>query len=517
MPVYYNDGVDDPLAFDLTGSFIGGQVSNVRSNLLKGEQFAEAKNMDIDKFGSIITRRGTSRIGSALSSAITGLAFFDKPSVEELLAVSGGVLYKSTGSTFSTLSGYSPTSGNDVEFAQLVDKVYMTDNSGDLYSYDGSTVASVTSPATYSKFLVTHTNRLFAANTSTYDDEVCASDLLDGGNWASVMKFRVGGGEGDAITGISSWYNHNLLVFKNRSIHVVSTDPSQSAAANWNVHRIDNNVGCESGRTIAQAGADVFFLARDGVRTVRTILSGAQNSVSEPISLAINDYIERINWQHADKACARFWRNRYILSVPLDSSSHPDYTFVFNTTTGSWSGYWTGWTPKVYSVSSFNNFPKLVFGDNSGNVATFHDYVSGSNEGAADFQDFGSDYESMVLSRGHVFGDYLSPKLVGHVEIEVNNDPTGCHCAEVYASLDGTSGSNDVLLENNISTKSTGVSLPVDLPFTLPDMGTNQRAFNLTTKGEFSEIQFKIKASSGKLHVRSIKASAYINTLALEK
>ena len=93
MPVYYNDGVDDPLAFDLTGSFLGGQVSNVRSNLLKGEQFAEAKNMDIDKFGSIITRRGTSRIGSALSSAITGLAFFDKPSVEELLAVSGGVLY----------------------------------------------------------------------------------------------------------------------------------------------------------------------------------------------------------------------------------------------------------------------------------------------------------------------------------------------------------------------------------------------------------------------------------------
>ena len=121
-------------------------------------------------------------------------------------------------------------------------------------------------------------------------------------------------------------------------------------------------------------------------------------------------------------------------------------------------------------MSSFNNFPKLVFGDNSGNVATFHDYVSGSNEGAADFQDFGSDYESMVLSRGHVFGDYLSPKLGGHVEIEVNNDPTGCHCAEVYASLDGTSGSNDVLLENNISTKSTGVSLPVDLPFTLPDM-----------------------------------------------
>ena len=66
MPVYHNNGLDDQLAYDLTGSFVGGQVSHVRANLLSATQFAEAKNMDIDKFGAIITRRGTVIVGSTL-------------------------------------------------------------------------------------------------------------------------------------------------------------------------------------------------------------------------------------------------------------------------------------------------------------------------------------------------------------------------------------------------------------------------------------------------------------------
>ena len=103
MPVHYNDGLDDQLAYDLSGSFIGGQVSNVRANLLKEGQFHEAKNMDIDKFGAISTRRGTSIVGSTLTNPIKGLTFFDTPSYEEILAVSNGVLYKSTGSTFSSV------------------------------------------------------------------------------------------------------------------------------------------------------------------------------------------------------------------------------------------------------------------------------------------------------------------------------------------------------------------------------------------------------------------------------
>jgi len=516
MPVHYNDGLDDQLAYDLSGTFIGGQVSNVRANLLKNTQFSEAKNMDIDKFGAITTRRGTSIVGATLSNPVMGMAFYDTPSASEILAVSNGVLSKSTGSSFSTVSGYTPTSSNNVEFAQLVDKIYMTDGSGNLHYYDGS-VTDVGSTPPASKFLITHTNRLIGANTDNSDDEVAASDILDGGTWPSVFQFRVGGGEGDPIVGIVSWYNFNLLVFKERSIHVVSTDPSQSAASSWSVHRIDSTVGCLSHRTISQAGADVFFLARDGVRTVRTILSGAQSSVSEPISTPIDDIIKRINWTHANKSCAKFWDNRYILSVPLDSSTTPNYTLVFNTVTKSWSGYWIGWSPLVFSESAFSNFPKMIIGDNSGAVLTWLDYVSELEIAAASYQDNGTDIESFISSRGHVYGDYLSPKLGNHIDIELKNSTAGCHCAELKVSLDEDAGSQDLLIAENISTTTTAVPLPVTLPFTLPAVGPFSKSYGLNTLGEFNEAQFTVKASSGRLHLRSMKTSAYVNTMALEK
>jgi len=520
MPIHYNDGLDDQLSYDLTGSFVGGQVSHVRANLLSATQYSESKNMDIDKFGAIITRRGTSIVGATLTDPIRGLTFIDTPSVEQLLVVSDGVLYKSTGSTFSAVSGYTPSSVNDVEFAQLIDKVYMTDNSVNVHSYDGSTVTdegTSSSDPPKCKFIATHTNRLFAANTENFNDEVAASDLLDGGTWASSFQFRVGGGEGDPITGIVSWYNFNLLVFKTRSIHVVSTDPAQSTAANWQVHRIDNTVGCVAHRTIAQAGPDVFFLARDGIRTVRTILAGAQSSVSEPISIPISDIIGRINWNFAGKSCATFWDNKYMLSVPLDSSTNNNYTIIYNTVSRSWSGYWVGWTPNVFGVSSFNDFPKTVFGDNSGNVMTWLDYVQDADVSQGSFQDNGTDYESMLVTRGHVYGDHLSPKLGNHVGIELRDSTVGCNCVNISVTTDDGNLLQDHILASNIVNDTSGVVLPADLPFTLPTIGPFLRSFNLTNVGEFSEIKFKIRSESGKLHIRSIKTSAFINTMVLEK
>ena len=595
MPIHYNDGLDDQLAYDLTGSFVGGQVSSVRSNLLKDNQYSESENMDVDKFGSIITRRGSEIIGETVApdQRIDGLSFFDIPSAEELLAVSNGVLYKSVGSDWSIISGYSPTAGNNVEFAQLVDEIYMTDYANNLHTYNGTDVVAAkrmqptiteggseytsatvtitggggtgaTATATVSggavsilsitdqgrgytsaptitisesqgeegtdatataslidpvkgKFLITHTNRLFVANTENYDDELAASDILDGANWPSAFKIRIGGGEGDSITGIVSWYNFNLLVFKNRSIHIVSTDPSQATGSNWQIHKVDDTVGCVANRTIVQAGTDVLFLSRDGVRTIRTILSGAQSAVSEPVSSPIDDLIERINWGYVHTSTATVWSNKYIISVPLDASTYPNYTFVFNFVTKSWTGYWTGWTPTVYSSTAFGDYPKMVFGQNDGKVLTWLDYVAENAVLATTYQDDGEDYSSMLLTRGHVFGDYMSPKLGNHADVELANSNVGCACAEIFVSLDEAAGTQDKLLASMINTQAVLVELPVDLPFTLPTLGAFERAFNLTTLGEFSEVQFRVKASSGRLTVRSIKTSAYINTMTLEK
>ena len=520
MPTFFNDGLDDTLAYDYVGNFAGGQASSVRANLLQDGQYSESRNMDIDKFGAIITRRGTEIIGSTLTNPIQGLVYMDTPSIEQLLAVSNGVVYKSTGSSWSSVSGYTPSASNNVEAVQFFDKVYFSDSGGtNVHSYDGSSFTDegdTGGDPPRGKFLASHTGRLFAANTPSADDEIQASDVLSAssGNWSSNYSFRVGKGEGDPITGIISWYNFNLLVFKEHSIHIVATDPSQSSASAWSVHRVDNNVGCVSHRSIAQAGSDVFFLARDGVRTVKTILAGAQSSVSEPISQSISDIIERINWGNADTCCAKFWNNRYILSVPLDSATTPDHILVFNTVTKSWSGFWTGWTSRAFATTAFSGFPKLVMGHSDGKVVTWMDYVAAGSEVDATFQDGGGDIPSHVVTRGLTFQDVFSKKLGNHVELELRGSTPG---ADVELRAIADESDEKVVHHSTIITGITGVTLPANLTFVLPEDEIITRDYNMIPVNEFSELQFRVFANSGKVHLRNIKASAFMNSMTLEK
>ena len=117
MPVLYNDSLDDRLVFDACLTFVGGQVSNVRANLLDQAQYSEGENVDIDRFGGIVTRHGTKREYNALLDTLwenatdnwddystywelngvgrlNGLGYFDTPSTELLIAANNQKIYK---------------------------------------------------------------------------------------------------------------------------------------------------------------------------------------------------------------------------------------------------------------------------------------------------------------------------------------------------------------------------------------------------------------------------------------
>lgn len=540
MPYLYNDNLDDALALDACLSFTGGQVSNVRPNLLGADQYVEGINIDIDRFGAAVTRRGTEeQLGTVpgpdeadweninvdwedhgvtwdnTSGPVRAVGYYDKPSTEEMLCVADGVLYKSSGTSWSAVSGYTPTSANRVEFAQLVDKMYMTDGAANVHSYDGSSItdegSTASDPPTCS-YLVTHTNRLFAAGLSVPDSLAC-SDNLDGGTWdATNDVIRIGGGDGDPIKGIAPWYDHNLLVFKERSIFVVDADPTESTAANWTVHNIDRRIGCVSHRSIAQVGADVFFLAPDGIRTVKTILQGAQTAVSEPISVGVQDVIDRINWSSAiDNASAVFWNNHYILSVPLDSSTTNDTLIVFNTVTKSFVGTWTGWEAIQFAVSAFSGRTKLNASTQGGKVLTWLDYVSESSETDATYQDGGSDYESRIVTRGLTFGEPYNEVQPQHVEVEFKGARSTA--VEIRPIHDGA---ETLKLTNSLNIRTSSITLPVTLPFTLPRNKPIITGYNMMTRGPARELQFKVKTEANKLHLRAVRGTAFVNTMELE-
>ena len=169
MPQLDNSLADDPIFIDGDISFSAGQASNVRKNVIGEGAYDIGRNVDFDMFGNVSTRRGTAQLQDAvvdstwdalsddwdsitlkwsdvLSAAINQIAYFDTPSPYEKIVIASNDEISLAGETGSiaTVSGAS-YSGEDVYFAQLVDRMYYCDGvaAGLSYINDSSTNAAV--------------------------------------------------------------------------------------------------------------------------------------------------------------------------------------------------------------------------------------------------------------------------------------------------------------------------------------------------------------------------------------
>lgn len=636
MPQLDNSLADDPIFIDGDISFSAGQASNVRKNVIGEGAYDIGRNVDFDMFGNVSTRRGTAQLQDAvvdstwdalsddwdsitlkwsdvLSAAINQIAYFDTPSPYEKIVIASNDEISLAGETGSiaTVSGAS-YSGEDIYFAQLVDRMYYCDGvaAGLSYINDSSTNAAVaagkitsvrisvngkgytTAPtvtvagagsgsgATFSvtmgpggrvvdiavtaqgsnydratsisltaapsggtdataeprvsatpskpKLLTAHSNRLFCstADTSVPGDTLYVSDILDGESWDLLgNSIRIGGGDGDPITALLPWFGFKMLVFKERSVWSVDANPAQEVG-DWEIKLINNRIGCIAWRSAQQVGPDVFFLSRDGVRSLSTIESGAQTDVSSPISAPINDYIERITRTKAHRSCAVYYRNRYLLSVPLDDGTEPTTTLVFNAEQKSWSGYWSGWTPLSYAVTAFGGKIRLQFGDNSGKLFTWLDYVAEKDATDSYYKDQTTGYATKLTSRAYNFKEVYADKLGYQVEYDLDNKLPSSQTVDFFFLKNMTEAGNELLMEDSdtitdeagdpITEESGEVELEsgVVIPH---DTGHYVKAFNMLSRGKFKEIQYIVTADVGRLSLHSIKASAFSDAIDPER
>ena len=145
---------------------------------------------------------------------------------------------------------------------------------------------------------VWHTNRMFTAGINNLSDTIRVSDILDPSYWAVANSFRVGGGEGEAIVALKSWDVTNLLVYKESSTYLVQPDPA-AEVANWPIQQVSDTVGCVAANTAVQGGADVWWLSKQGVVSIRRMQQETQREISAAISVPVQSYIDRINWEYA--------------------------------------------------------------------------------------------------------------------------------------------------------------------------------------------------------------------------
>jgi hypothetical protein len=330
--------------------------------------------------------------------------------------------------------------------------------------------------------------------------------------------------------------DNNLIVLKKRSMWLVDCNP-QVAPVEFPVRPVHQRIGTSAPMTWVQIGSDVWGLSDSGVRSIkRTLAAEAQQETSDALSTPVQDIINRINGNALDRACATYWNNRYILSVPLDGSTLNNYTLVYNFLTESWHGTWAKGSPPFPNITSpaayiRNVYPgssHLMWAADTGTtwptasigLYEWQDYVSVIDETNAVYQDGVVGIPITILSRAVTFRDVVSPKTGVDVELEFDQSPIGA-----IATITAIGGSGTTLVLGTIDT-STGVVTPTGQPpYTLTG-AVLRPAFDLMVFGQFRELQIKVTTDPNglpigvphysKLILRSIVFSGFIETLRLQ-
>ncbi len=559
MPVYYNDGLDDAVVYDRQASFVGGQISNFRENLLNESQAELLKDLDAPKNGVLKSRRGFHRfadlLGSTSSSTnVQGIAYFDTDAKEALIVFVNGKIYSinSSGTVSNIASAAVKVNSTTarVYTAQVADKLFYTSHNGNdrigEIKWDTSSSAFVVTefPAapTNSKFIVSNNFRAFAYQPS--DDQIYVSDIL--ANAGSTTPFPAGNafkvGLGDPVTGLASWVGFNVVVFCKNSCYVVDTAPvpatsgaSTPAASTFKIRTISASTGCVSHGSIAQVGEDLFFLSRTGVRSIRRTME--ENMVASDvgvISYPIQDVIDEINWAAVENATAIFWNNRYLLSVPTGTSTVNNTTLCYNTNTQSWTGVWQGTVeeasgtpastinPYQFVVTQFSGGkPYLISLDKVGNPLQFRDFVEDINLVDTDFQDKTTttfvDTGWQAVTRAFTFNEQVTTKDGEFAEFEFDRSNA---VIDIGVILDGAEQTDN--LADELDTGTGELRLSFTLPSTLGSGKLNRFRYSMTQYPEFRELQFKFQqsgnagADSKYLALRSIHAGGFLNSVGVE-
>ena len=189
---------------------------------------------------------------------------------------------------------------------------------------------------------VYHKNRIYCKYSR---DEIAVSDYLPdvNGDWKfdlTIQALSINQGDEQDIVGFYPWTRDEILVFKTNSIYAAkfadNTSSPDVILAESYVRSLTFDLGCVAGRSIANVGGVVFFLSSKGIYALEPQLDTNLLSNTQPLSLAIQRYIDRINQNYVHKSIGIVFGGRYYLGVPMDEKSEINHVFVYNISNKQW-------------------------------------------------------------------------------------------------------------------------------------------------------------------------------------
>lgn len=319
--------------------------------------------------------------GQQATDPVTGLSTLitDSGTIQELRIRTTKLEYNNSG-TWTEIGSDAFTTGLDAWFTQAGDKMYISNGTDNIHSYDGTTLTDLGN-TTYpnGKYSAWWKNYLFVCgdgvlNGTIYKNRVWFSDLGNPDTFTTGTNyFDVGKSDGQAITGIAP-LGEFLVIFKRKSIYILSgSNPDAwilSASVN-NLSQIANGIGCVSAKSIVQVGNDLWFMSDDGVRSIRRNEQGSIPLMGL-VSGNINATIEDINWTYAHRIAGAYIDNKVYMAIPTGTSTTNDIVMVANTkiqldkptNPHPWFKY-TGWEPYCWNIHLGGSTPEIHYGDSN--------------------------------------------------------------------------------------------------------------------------------------------------------
>ena len=386
-------------------NFSRGLVTVKPEHLLEEGESPRTDNVDFSrKVGRVTKRRGHSLLYTANVSSIpvTGLfEFVLADGTTKVLASSNDDVYLLTGSgTWTSIHNNASLNGAAVNFTTYNDLcIFVSLNlTTQKYTGTGSSSNLGGTPPSNAKYITSHRNRVWIANTSAGKSRLHYSALDNPEDWTTSGDagfLDIGKADGEQITGIVS-VGSRLVIFKQNSTWVVKN----GTPSTFVVEKISSSVGCVAPRTIVAGEKFALFLSNDGVYA-------ANESGVALMSYNIQPDFDSMSNATKSLACAGKLRTQYWLCVDTDSDSVNDTAYVLDYVYGIWSKY----TNKKENVFYRRQDGTLISGGQDTDVIRKHDDTMNDN---------GSAITMVYDTPGLQFGSFLKNKQLHNINVETN-------------------------------------------------------------------------------------------------
>lgn len=496
---------DDSYLFAIRRDMSGGQNNRQHPSVIAETQADTLTNVDISVGGERRRRQGTTLVEDLGATTITGLYSYDPQGyTANLMATTAATLKRWPNSgTFQDVSITMTTGLPTTMFKAYktgVGDVMMLGNGTDNWQemapdYSvvdlGSTAATGSDSPPSSTVGTFYRNRMWVLkNDCLYFSDAAPSDYSTAFDTATNY-YRIPVGSERRILGTR---DYGLIIMGKEQIW--GLNPSTTPQATDKPEKL-LGIGCAAANTAIQVGDDYLFMAFDGVRGLkRTLQDNLQLGQSYPLSYALKEEFDEINWAYIDKACAVFYDNKYFIALPTAGAAYNNKVWVYYPATQAWTVI-TGWNVGCWAVHKVNGEERLYYGEASADGKVYRAWYGASDNGTA--------IEFIEIGRSEDLGQPTVRKVGG--ELKVVLKPSGNYNVTVLGSFDNGSF-------NTLGTLNVGLNLvtfPLTFPVTFyPDQVVYEK-FHLDSYGPW--YQFKHKITHNAVTTNADDVTVYETTL----